>query len=152
MSKWFPDTYASGVVGRFIEIEVVDPIESTKQQKEVGKIVPALESKIPGSQDTAVQRLKDFNRKELLGRFPGAWDHFEKHREVREDVIPVIRMVKGTPIDAADFISRQKARELSDQGFVTVEHLAEMSEAVKQYLGRGALKIQRDAVAFLSRA
>ena len=153
MSKWFPDRHGSGVSGRFIEIEVVDPLKSAEQQRSVTKWVAALESRIPGHTDISVQRVKPHNEKDLIANFPGAWDWYQAHREEREDekVVRIESFPKGTPLDRADFIPREKVRLLADQGFCTVEDLAKMSDAVKQIIGRGASKMQKDAAAFLAR-
>lgn len=160
MSKWFPDTITDAqsgkvglTVGRFVDIEVIDPPASELQQKEVTKIVPALESKIPGDAlGIAIQRVKPFNEKELKARYPGAWDHYMAHREERqEDIIPVRKLAVGTPLDQSDIVSREQARTLNEMGFCTVEQVAEMSDGIKQMLGRNAVKLQKDAKAYLLR-
>lgn len=160
MAKWFPDTIVDAqsgkvglTVGRFVDIEVIDPLKSAELQKEATKIVPALESKIPGDVlGTAVQRLKPFNEKELKGRYPGAWDHYMAHREEREDdKIEVKRLITGTPLDQTDIVSREEARHLGELGFCTAEHLRDMSDGVKQMLGRNAGKWQKAASAYLAR-
>lgn len=151
--KWFPAVESNQVVGRFIDVEVVDVKASELAQKNVYKKVPALQSKIAGSHDISVQAVKPFNKKDLMARFPGAWEHYEENRieDEPEPIVPVIAAKKGTPLHAADFLPRDKQRWLEELGFSSVEQLRDMSDSTVQQLGRGALTWRKKAGELLMR-
>lgn len=147
--KWFQDAeYPTAVVGRFVEVEVVDVKASELARKNIYKKVPALESKIAGQTDVAVQAVKEFNKKELTERFPGAWEHFEEHREREEprDEIKVIKAIKGTPLHEMEGMPRASIPLLNELGFSTVEMVAAMSDAVAQNVkgGRNVRKLAQE--------
>jgi hypothetical protein len=151
---WFPATGESAkVIGRFIDVEVTDSIASEKAKKTIYKRVAALESKIPGSNDTSVSRVKEFNKKELTDRFPGAWEHYESHREQQEDVssVPIVRAVSGTPLHLADFIPRNAIPRLQELGFSSLEQIRDMSDTTTQNIGHGAKAWRKKAGEFLTR-
>jgi hypothetical protein len=140
------------VVGRFIDIEIVDAAASHKEQRQIMKWVPALESKVAGSFDVAHQRVKPFNDKALQSRFPGAWEHYEKEK-AKAEANPVedeAPSIPGTPIDRLDFIPREKLVWLQMQGFSVVEQIATLSDAQMQTLGTGARNWKKKASQFLS--
>ena len=146
------------VVGRFIDGEVVDPIESGKKGKNVWKTVPLLESKIVGSHDVSTQRVKEDNLKdgikgnkeELMNRFPGAWDHYVAQKDVVDEPSAPLAN-SGTPIEELDFIPRQNIAWLRELGFSSAEQIRDMSDTVVQGLGRGALNWRKKAKEFLER-
>lgn len=151
--KWFPASESTLVVGRFIDVEVVDVKASELAQKNIYKTVPALESKVTGSHDTSVQAVKPFNKKELTERFPGAWDYYEEHRIVEEvpAAVPVIAAKRGTPLAQAEFLPRDKLPWLEDMGFSTLEQIRDMSDSTVQNLGRGAMTWRKKAQEQLAR-
>ena len=151
MSKWFQCADGEGVVGRFVDAEVDDIAASEKAGKAIKKLVPGLESKIPGSNDVSFQRLKEsMNGKELRARFPGAWDYYEANRNVPEPAVPVVKGPSGTPLDASDFIERGRIPFLMEMGFSTVEQIAAMTDGVAQNI-RGAIQMRKKAQEFLAR-
>ena len=150
--KWFPAIESTAVVGRFIDVEVVDVKASEAAQKNVYRRVPALQSRVAGSNDISAQAVKAFNKAELIARFPNAWEYYEAHREddEPEDTVPVIRAAKGTPLHTADFLPRAKLAWLEAQGFSTVEQVRDMSDVTAQGI-RGALQWRKKAGEFLKR-
>ena len=142
----------SKVVGRFVDVEVTDIKASETARKTIYKRVPALEHKTPGSQDNSFSRVKDFNRDELIERFPGAWDHYTENREQEDqDEVPVVHAVSGTPLHEADFIPKAAFPRLRDLGFSTLEQIAEMSDTTAQNLGHGSKAWRKKAQERLSR-
>lgn len=151
--KWFQAVESHAVVGRFVDVEQVDVKASEAAQKNMYRMIPALQSKIAGSHDISVQAVKPFNKKDLIARFPGAWEHYEEFRaepEV-ENAVPVVKATKGTPLHLADFLPREKQPLLHELGFSTIEQIAGMSDTIAQGLGRGAITWRKKAGEFLAR-
>lgn len=151
---WFAGAGSwSNVVGRFVDVEVTDIKASEVEQKTVYKRVPALESKVPGSSDVSVSRVKEFNKKDLTARFPGAWDHYELHhaQDTAEDEVPVVRGIAGTPLHKAEFIPRNAIPRLQDLGFSSLEQIRDMSDTTAQNIGHGAKAWRKKAGEFLAR-
>lgn len=151
---WFPGAGPwSKVVGRFVDVEVTDIKASEAARKTLYKRVPALEHKTPGSQDNSFSRVKDFNRDDLIERFPGAWEHYLAHHEKEEDEseVPVIHAASGTPLHAAEFIPKTAFARLRDLGFSSLEQIADMSDTTAQNLGHGAKAWRKKAKEFLER-
>lgn len=151
--QWFPAKDSRTVMGRFREIEVVDPIESEKQARSVTKLRLALESKVVGSHDVAVQAVKPFNKNELASRFPGALEHYEASKDQPQiyTPVPVKQTIPGTPLADADFIPRDRLEWLAMQGLQTVEQLRDLSDGQVQGMGREMGKWRKQADAFLKR-
>lgn len=150
--RWFPAPESTKVLGRFIDVEVVDPIASEKAKKQVVKRVPALQSKIVGnSVDISTQRVKEFNANELRARFPGAWEHYEASKATPASAPVIEQTIPGTPLTDCDFISNDRISWLHLQGIQTVEQLAELSDSIVQGLGRDAAKWRKHAKEFLKR-
>lgn len=151
---WFPGAGPwSKVVGRFVDVEVTDIKRSEAERKTIYKRVPALEHKTPGSQDASFSRVKEFNKEELIERFPGAWEHYELHRaqEGGEDQVPVIQGIAGTPLHHAEFIPKTAIPRLHDMGFSSLEQIRDMSDTTAQNLGHGAKAWRKKAGEFLAR-
>jgi hypothetical protein len=155
MEVWFPSVEDSRIVGRITEARTCDPVASEKAGKTMWKMVPVLESKIPGSLDVSAQAIKPHNRDQLCARFPGSWEYYEKSKEMvasapASPFVPEGPAVSGTPLHTADFIPREKLAWLSELGFSTIEQIAEMSDMTVQNL-RGASKWRKQAQEFLKR-
>lgn len=159
---WFPSLESRNVVGRYIDVESVDPVKSREAGEEVLMRRTALESKVVGSHDASVQVVKPFNAKELQKRFPGAWEHYEKKSAKRAAVIergdePVEELpeipqtIPGTPLDKADFLPRDRMPWLAMQGVQTIEQIRDLSDQQVQNMGQGVAKWRRQAKAFLER-
>jgi hypothetical protein len=152
--NWFAGTGSwSNVVGRFVDVEVTDIKASEAARKTIYKRVPALESKVPGSSDISVSRVKDFNKMDLAARFPGAWEHYELHhaQDASEDDVPVVHAISGTPLHLADFIPKNALPRLKDLGFSTLEQIRDMSDTTAQNIGHGAKAWRKKAGEFLAR-
>lgn len=135
---WFPARESQSVVGRVVEVEKVHPALSREAKKAVYIMVPVMASKVAGSHDISTQELKPHNRDEICGRFPGAWEAYEKSKGGKVGEPEIAPVIDGMPIDKAEFISREKLAWLKLQGFSTVEQLAAISDAQMQALGPGA--------------
>ena len=158
--QWFPSTDDKAiVVGRFIDVETVDPVKSRELGEERTMLRTALESKVAGSHDVSCQLVKPFNAGQLRKRFPAAWDFYERQKarpaaEIeaeRNAPLMVGADVPGTPLHKADFLSRAQMEKLSVLGFVTVEMLAGMSDTQCQNVGHGAVTWRKRAQEFLTR-
>lgn len=151
---WFPAVESKNVVGRFVDVESVDAAKSREEHREVMIRRPALEAKVVGSHDISVQLVKPFNERELRGRFPGAWEHYEAKRSQPQqdiDVPVVLQTIKGTPLDKSDFLPRDRILWLMMQGIQTIEQLRDLSDQQVMNMGQGVGKWRRQAKAFLER-
>jgi hypothetical protein len=155
MEVWFPSVEDSRIVGRVTEARTCDHVASEKEGKTVWKMVPVLESKIPGSLDVSAQAIKPHNRDQLCGRFPGSWEFYTKAKAEHQPgpaspFVPEGIATSGTPLHVADFLPREKLAWLSELGFSTIEQIAEMSDMTVQNL-KGASKWRKQAQEFLKR-
>jgi len=164
---WFPSLESRNVVGRYTEVESVDPVKSREAGEEILMTRIALESKVVGSHDASVQVVKPFNAKELQKRFPGAWEFFEAKKAKRAAVItaavekgeepepveePEIQLtIDGTPLDKADFLPRDRMPWLAMQGVQTIEQIRDLSDQQVMNMGQGVGKWRKQAKAFLER-
>lgn len=149
---WFPSRETTQVVGRVIEVEATDPIKSAEEKRPVFKLVPVMEHKVVvNSAEISHTRLKDWNRKEVCDRFPGAWDAYLKTKGGNVGAAEESRPALGLGIEHADFLPRAKIAWLKTIGFSTVEQLANMSDAEMQTLGTGARAWQKKAKQLLSK-
>lgn len=153
LDQWFPCAEGGNVVGKFVDADQVDVKASEVAGKTIYRKIPVLLAKFPGSIDVSSQAVKPSNQRELVGRFPEAWDHYQdlKSKELPPPAVEVISAPKGIPLDRADFLPRDKVAWLHAQGFTTVEHLRDMSDSVVQNLGRGAATWRKKAGEFLAR-
>lgn len=154
--QWFPAAESRNVIGRFVDAPVVQAAKSRDKGEEVVEMWPALQSKVIGSHDVSMQIVKPFNAKELRGRFPGAWDHYEKQKAAPRpavvDEAPQLPMeIDGTALHKADFLPKDRIPWLHAQGIQTLEQLAGLSDTIVQNLGRDATKWRKQADAFLKR-
>jgi len=148
---WFPAVDSQQVVGRVVEIEKEHQARSREAKRPVKIVVPAMLHKVVTSDDYSVTELKDHNREEVCARFPGAWEHYVKLKGAPPAKPEELPEIKGTPIDQADWIAREKLAWLKLQGFSTVEQLAGMSDAQMQQLGAGARTWKKKASQYLSK-
>lgn len=158
--QWFPSTDDKAiVVGRFVDVETVDPVRSREMGVEQTMLRTALESKVAGSHDVSCQLVKPFNERQLKTRFPQAWDFYQRQKarpveEIeaeRSAPITVGADIPGTPLHKADFLGRGQMEKLAVMGFVTVEQLAQMSDTQCQNVGHGAVTWRKKAQEFLTR-
>ena len=150
---WKKAIESQTVLGRFVEIEIDDPVLSRKHERKILRKTIILETKIAGkgatSAEISTQRVKPFNEDELRNRFPGAWESMM----VREDnsIDKIIEGESGTPIDGADWIPPTKRAALKETGVTTIEMLAAMSDATVHDWGPGARSWRKKAAEFLSK-
>lgn len=146
---WKKAVESQTVVGRFIEVEIDDPVLSKKEGRVVMTKRVLLEAKVAGSADISTQRVKPFNEMELRNRFPGAWESFIAKKGDQVDV-PVPGQT-GMPIDRADFVPAAKRAALKETGITTVEMLAAMSDGTVQDWGPGARTWRKKAAELLAK-
>jgi len=158
--QWFPSTDDKAiVVGRFVDVQTVDPVKSREMGEEQFMLRTALESKVAGSHDVSCQLVKPFNKAQLTKRFPHAWEFYQAQKARPAEEIEAERNapltigdnVPGTPLHKADFLGRGQMEKLAVLGFVTVEQLADMSDTQCQNVGHGAVTWRKKAQDFLKR-
>lgn len=151
--RWFQSKEEGGVVGRIAEARSPDMKASELAGKTVWKMVPVLEAKIPGQHDISSQAIKPHNKEALCARFPGAWEFYESQKAeqgVDQPLVSPDTILKGTPLDKADFVPRSQAAFLVTLGFSTIEQIAEMSDGVAQNIKGGSM-LRKKAIEFLKR-
>lgn len=157
---WVPAVDSKNVVGRFVDMPSVDVAKSREAGEEVLIHRPALQAKVVGSHDVSVQLVKPFNAKELQKRFPGSWEHYEKHvkgkPEPADDVPVIMPEVDGTPLSKIvsgpnAFLPKDRVPWLNVQGIHTVEQLAGLSDSICQNLGRDVTRWRKQSEQFLKR-
>lgn len=152
--RWYPAVESQAVVGRVIEMEFLHPAKSREAGQEVYIMVPVLESKIAsGSTDVAHQylgHLPETERDTICKRFPGAWEAYMAKKAAKPGEDVELPGIKGTPIDKADWVAREKLAWLKLQGFSTVEQLAALSDHQFQSLGHGSRTWAKKAKQYLA--
>lgn len=150
---WLPSSEGkdSRIVGRFRDIE--DTYTDREGNKKT-RVVTILEHKVPGSSDISSSIVKPFNKDELTRRFNTAWELYEKHKAASVNAPPEVPLatqlqIKGMPIETVNFLGKDKIGYLKSQGFLTVEQLANMSDADCQNIGFGAKKWRKQAAEHL---
>lgn len=151
---WFPSAEGkdSKVIGRFVDHE---KSFTDKDGKKITKMVILLEHKFPGSSDISTSVVKDFNKAELIRRFPMAWERYEKQKAdaiARPPEVPLATElgIKGTPIENVSFLGKDKIGYLKSQGFYTVEQIAALSDTECQNIGFGAKTWRKKAAEHLA--
>ncbi len=149
--QWFRAVDSQNVMGRVVEVDKVHAAQSREAGREVTFKQPMMESKVAGSSDVSHQQIKDWNKREICSRFPGAWEAYEASKATAP-VAPVVSTITGMPIDrASDFLPAAKVEWLKLTGFQTVEQLAEMSDHQMQELGTGARSWKKKAKELLAK-
>ena len=146
---WFPMLGSQRVAGRVIEIEKTHGARSREEKRTVNIMVPVMASRVAGEHDISHQEIKEHNRSEICARFPGAWEDFQRRKDQAAPMPAELPEIKGTPIDRADFIVRDKLAWLKLQGFSTVEQIAAIDDAQMQKLGPGARTWKKKAATML---
>lgn len=151
MQGWFRAVDSQNVMGRVVEVDKVHAAESRQAGREITFKQPVMESKVAGSSDISHQQIKEHNKKEVCGRFPGAWEAYEESKATQRPMAEFIPAPDGMPIDKADFIPAAKREWLKMTGFSTVEQLAEMTDHQIQDLGQGARTWKKKAKELLAK-
>lgn len=149
--QWFRAVDSQNVMGRVVEIDKVHAAKSREAGREITFKQPVMESKVAGSSDISHQQIKDWNKKEICARFPGAWEDYEASKVSTSPVPDYSVTMDGTPIEKADFIPAAKREWLKLTGFITVEQLAEMNDHQMQELGQGARTWKKKAKELLAK-
>jgi hypothetical protein len=147
---WLPsNTSNSKAVGRFVDHT---DTYTNKAGEKCTRDVVLLLTKIPGSNDMSSHLVKDNpDGRKLKAEYSRAWEHYERTRSAPAAAIPtaVEFGLKGTPIEVADFIGKDHIARLKLMGFLTLEQVADMSDAICNTVGFGARNWKRKAAEYL---
>lgn len=145
-----PNTSNSKTLGKF------DDFTKTITDKDGKKVTVTklmLYTKVPGvAEQSSTTVLDDEQGKRIKAEYSAAWDLYLKNKaKPQTEAVPtaVEFGVKGTPIEYADFLGKDHLARLKMMGFLTVEQLAEMSDAQCQNIGFGATAWRKRAGEFL---
>lgn len=153
---WFPVDGSKSVVGRFVDTEI--EVTQADGSKRIFKR-PALEAAVAGktSTDVSFQLVKDHEKAKIVARCPLGWAHYEKLKAAPPPVeaVPLLSDLgmKGTPIEAGALAcswNNDRITWFKSQGIYTCEQVAELSDAVCQSMGKGAVGWRKKANAFLA--
>jgi hypothetical protein len=161
---WFPVDGGNRVTGRFID-HAFDHVTAAGDKRRISTIL--LETKVvANSADIATQQVKPHNKDALIKRCPQGWAHYEKLKESMNAAgQPGVGMglgasatevgIKGTPIEDAAMHcgwNHDRLRWFKQQGMMTVQQVADLSDSDCQNLGRGAVGWRKKAKEFLAAA
>jgi hypothetical protein len=120
---------------------VQHPAKSEEAGHPVFEDVPYIKIQVPGDPTTLIDtKLRDHHKR----RFARHWAHFQQY----QNAAPVI----GTPLVEWAVVSRSQADNLRVSGVMTVEQLAELTDAQIQRLGMGGEQLRRKAQTWLKQA
>ena len=149
---WFPpNTPNSKIVGRF-EDHTQEWVDSTGARR--SRTLPVLYHRAPASLDISSTTCKDnAEGAKLKKEWAQAWAHYEKCKATQADAPPAIPTatefgIRGTPVEEADFIGKDRMAFLKSMGVLTLEQLADMSDGVAQNI-MGAKAMRKKAKEFL---
>lgn len=147
-----PNTPNSKVVGMFVD-------ETHEYTNRVGekceRTVTILRHKVPGSQDISASLVKDNpDGSKIKKEWAKAWELYETKKARAVTAPPPVPTatefgIRGTPIEEADFIGKDRLASLKAQGFTTMEQLRDMSDAICQSVGFGAKSWRKKANEYL---
>lgn len=126
----------------FFNDEIKDDASTAKEGRPIYRTVEMCEIRIPGDRDNIVVGRVTKMSPDPRERFPAAYARFQRKQSVQ---------VVGTPLRKWGLIETTEARSYEDLGIVTVEQLAELSDANCQQL-RGSLADRQKARDFLAQA
>lgn len=151
---WFPEDGIKNarIVGRFVDEQ--HTLTNGQGEKKTHTFT-MLQHRVPGSQDVSASVVKNNSEgAKLKARFKSAWADYEKRKATEPaPVVPtsVEHGIKGTPIEEADFIGADRMAFFKSMGFLTVEQLAGMSDAVCANFS-GGLRLRKKAAEHLASA
>lgn len=120
---------------------VQHPAKTEEAGHPVFEDVPFIKIQVPGDPTTVVDtKLRDHHKR----RFPRHWAHFQQY----QNAAPVM----GTPLAEWAAVSRSQADNLKVVGVMTVEQLADLTDAQIQRIGMGGEQLRRKAQAWLKQA
>ena len=149
---WLPsNTPQSKAVGRFVDR---DHEYTDRHGEKHIRTVTVLEHKFPGSQDVSTSLCKDnADGMKLRKEWSQAWALYEKQKAAAVGAPPVPTAteygIAGTPIETADFLGKDFISRLKLMGFLTLEQLADMSDATCNNVGFGARDWRKKAKQYL---
>ncbi len=154
---WFPARESTSVVGRVVDAEYDDIGASKKAGRAVKAYRPVMQSKVAGSNDISVQKLRDGDAEsdDIKGRFPGAWDHYQKQKAALESGAAVASAppIDGTPLEEGDMFNNDRIAWFKSQGIYTHEQVADMSDTTVENMGRsgsiGVRELRKKSKRFL---
>lgn len=146
-----PNTAKSKVVGMFVD----ETHEYTnKDGVKCERTVTVLRHRVPGSQDMSASLCKDNpDGTKLKKEWAKAWELYETRKANAVDQPPAIPTateygIKGTPIEEADFIGKDRLAFFKAMGFLTLEQVRDMSDGVAQNI-MGAKAMRKKAAELL---
>ena len=148
---WFPpNTANSKIVGRF-EDHTQEWVDSTGTRR--SRTLPVLYHKAPASLDVSSTTCKDnADGAKLKKEWAQAWAYYEKCKAAgpAAPAIPTATEfgIKGTPIEEADFIGKDRLAFFKSMGFTTLEQVRDMSDGVAQNI-MGAKMMRKKAAEML---
>ena len=128
-------------VGRFDD-HTQEWVDSKGERR--SRVLPVLYHKAPASLDVSATACKDNpDGLKLKKEWPQAWEYYLKCKATAATAPPPIPTatefgIKGTPIEDADFLGKDKLAYLKSLGFLTLEQLRDMSDSGCQNVGFGA--------------
>jgi hypothetical protein len=125
---------------RFHTAEVQDHVATERQGRPIFRTEERVEIIMPGNPQTRpVARVTQ----EHIQRWPDEYERFKKGMEIAVD---------GTPLEQWPLLKRAMVLELKALGFMTVEHVAAMTDLATQKIGMGGMRLRDLAKAFLDDA
>jgi hypothetical protein len=120
---------------------VQHPAKTEEAGHPVFEDVPFIKIQVPGDPTTLIDtKLRDHHKR----RFARHWAHFQQY----QNAAPVI----GTPLAEWAVVSRSQADNLRVVGVMTVEQLADLTDAQVQRIGMGGEQLRRKAQTWLKQA
>lgn len=148
---WLPSNIPnSKSVGRFGDF-TKEFTDKDGQKKATTKLM--LYTQVPGVAEQSAQTvLNDASGEKVKSDYSAAWELYLKNKAAPQAApTPTATEygVKGTPIEYADFLGKDHTAKLKMMGFLTIEQIAQMSDAQCQNIGFGAMTWRKKAGEFL---
>jgi len=141
VNDWFAAKDDDGVLGRFVELPVIDKAASKEAGENRYKNALHVQLRGRGSNETAVYRVKPTPEGErIIQRFPEAYAAFQGEQV----------HVDGTPLTELPGLGPEKAGTWQIAGVRTIEELAEAGEHIINRLGFGARDFQKVAKMYVA--
>jgi len=137
-TNWYPAVEERGVIGRFEYMDVLDVPASLAADEERTKQIIVLREKVAASTDDTVRKVRPETQQTMTKRFPDAWKAFQGE----------IVKVPGTQLSVLG-LNDDRVTAFRLQGVMTVEQLAELSDAGCNTVGFGTKRLRDEAKAYL---
>jgi len=114
-----------------------------------------LYTKVPGSSDTSSKVVRNNPEGEKTKtEYAAAWADYQKRKELAanapaQEPLAVQHGLKGTPIEEADFIGKDRLAFFQAMGFLTIEQVRDMSDTICQNM-RSGVSLRKKAAQFLA--